>query len=66
MLPYKNTNYIFKVNGNWNDAASSSATITAKTTTEVTYTIAVNNGAQRGWWEANGYIDLTTFQSLNS
>ena len=66
LLPYKNTNYIFKINGNWSDASCSSAVITAKTTTNITYTIAVNTAAQRGWWEANGYIDLTTFQSLNS
>ena len=66
LLPYKNTNYIFKINGNWSDASSSSAVITAKTTTNITYTIAVDTAAQRGWWEANGYIDLTTFQSLNS
>lgn len=53
---YRDTNYIVKVNGNWSDAASSSATITEKKINSFKCILATNNATQLGWWEAGGYI----------
>ena len=57
LIPYNSIDYIFKVNGNWSDAGSSSCTIKSKTLYNVTFTIASNTAAQYGWWEATGYIE---------
>lgn len=55
-IPFKDTKYNVMVMGNWSDAASSSCTVTAKTTDSFTIKYAINTTAQKGVWRAEGYI----------